>query len=163
MSPCIVIIIYTCFSCQRQATSCRQAAVKGCHDPTPCWTRQIQAVPNQPWARCSVFVPPPASRGHVCCCTNFLPNLLTIVSHVQFQAVKDAEPLTRPVAYSGMTNLRRLYEDIPMPGRLAVVGDSLAGFNPASVISLPWNVLIVHVLTLSAKGAPGDKLDRASA
>ncbi len=50
-----------------------------------------------------------------------------------FQAVKDAEPLTKPVAYSGMTNLRRLYEDIPMPGRLAVVGDSLAGFNPVNV------------------------------
>ncbi len=80
-----------------------------------------------------------------------------------FQAVKDAEPLTKPVAYSGMTNLRRLYEDIPMPGRLAVVGDSLAGFNPASVIPLPWNVLIVYFLTRSAKGAPGDKLDGASA
>jgi hypothetical protein len=46
------------------------------------------------------------------------------------QAIKDAETLTEPVSYSGMTNLRRLYEDIPMPGGLAVVGDSLAGFNP---------------------------------
>lgn len=46
------------------------------------------------------------------------------------QAIKDAEPLTQPISYSQMTNLRRLYEDIPMPGGLAVVGDSLAGFNP---------------------------------
>jgi hypothetical protein len=36
---------------------------KGCQDPTPCWSRQIQARPNQPWAWCSVFIPPPASRG----------------------------------------------------------------------------------------------------
>ena len=42
---------------------CRQAACKSCQIPTPCWTRQIQARPNQPWARCSVLVPPPASRG----------------------------------------------------------------------------------------------------
>ena len=46
------------------------------------------------------------------------------------QAIKDTEPLTQPMIYSHMTNLRRLYEDIPMPGGLAVVGDSLAGFNP---------------------------------
>ncbi len=30
---------------------CRQAACKGCQIPTPCWTRQIQARPNQPWPR----------------------------------------------------------------------------------------------------------------
>jgi hypothetical protein len=36
---------------------------KGCQNPTPCWTRQIQARPNQPWARCSVFIPLPASPG----------------------------------------------------------------------------------------------------
>ena len=53
------------------------------------------------------------------------------------QAIKDAEPLTDPVAYSGMTNLRRLYEDIPMPGGLAVVGDSLAGFNPVLLSASP--------------------------
>ncbi|KAK9908766.1 hypothetical protein WJX75_002546 [Coccomyxa subellipsoidea] len=47
-----------------------------------------------------------------------------------YEAIKDAETLREPVSYSGMTNLRRLYEDIPMPGGLAVVGDSLAGFNP---------------------------------
>jgi hypothetical protein len=43
----------------RLQTSCS----KGCQNPTPCRTRQIQARPNQPWARCSVFIPPPASRG----------------------------------------------------------------------------------------------------
>ncbi len=49
---------------------CRQAAVKGCQNPTPCRAPQIQARPNQPWARCSVFVPPPASRAYTCyaCC-----------------------------------------------------------------------------------------------
>ncbi|BDA41321.1 Putative epoxidase LasC [Coccomyxa sp. Obi] len=46
------------------------------------------------------------------------------------QVVRDAEPVTSPVAYAGMTNLRRLYEDIAMPAGLAVIGDSLAGFNP---------------------------------
>ncbi len=44
---------------------CRQAACKGCQILTPCWTRQIQARPNQPWAWCSVFIPLPASRGHI--------------------------------------------------------------------------------------------------
>jgi hypothetical protein len=52
---------YTLF--QKQGASCRQAASKGCQMPTPCWTRRIQARPNPPWARCSVFVLPPASRG----------------------------------------------------------------------------------------------------
>ncbi|BDA41320.1 Putative epoxidase LasC [Coccomyxa sp. Obi] len=47
-----------------------------------------------------------------------------------YEAIKDAEPVTRAFAYSGMTNLRRLYEDIKLPGRLAVVGDSLAAYNP---------------------------------
>ena len=59
-----IVIIIKCYSCQkRQGASCRQAANKGCQTPTPCWTRQIQARPNQPWARCSVYVPSPASRG----------------------------------------------------------------------------------------------------
>ena len=47
----------------RLQTSC----IKGCQNPNPCWTRQIQARPDQPWARCSVFIPPPAgaNRGSV--------------------------------------------------------------------------------------------------
>ena len=45
----------------RLQTSCS----KGCQNPTPCWTRQIQARPNQPCARCSIFIPNPASRGSV--------------------------------------------------------------------------------------------------
>ncbi len=59
------LIILHAFPAKRQGASCRQAAVKGCHNPTPCWTCQIQARPNQPWARGSVFIPPPASRGHL--------------------------------------------------------------------------------------------------
>ncbi len=46
-----------------QGASCRQVAGKDCHYPTPSWTRHVLAEPNQPWARCSVFLPPPASRG----------------------------------------------------------------------------------------------------
>ena len=30
-----------------------------------CWIRQIQARPNHPWARCSVFLPPPGQPGRV--------------------------------------------------------------------------------------------------
>ena len=48
----------------RLQTSC----CKGYQNPTPCWTRQIQARPNQPRVRCSVFIPPPASRGHISIC-----------------------------------------------------------------------------------------------
>ncbi len=58
----IVITVHT-VPAKRQGTSCRQAAVTGCHNPSPCWTRQIQARPNQPWTRCSVLIPPPTSRG----------------------------------------------------------------------------------------------------
>ena len=39
----------------------RQAAGKGCQNPTPCSTRQIQARPNQPWALCS---PPAGAQVH---------------------------------------------------------------------------------------------------
>lgn len=62
------------------------------------------------------------------------------------QAIKDAEPLTRAFSYSGMTNLRRLYEDIKLPDRLAIVGDSLAAFNPVELLPLP--VLLRDVITL---------------
>ncbi len=60
-------VLLHAFCAKRQGASCRQAAVKGCRNPTPCWTRQIQARPNQSCARCSVFVPPPASRGQTSC------------------------------------------------------------------------------------------------
>ena len=56
---------YTPFLPTGKVKSCRQAAVEGCHNPTPCWTRQIQARPNQPWVWCSVFVPPAGSRSPV--------------------------------------------------------------------------------------------------
>ena len=48
----LLLLLLHAFPAKRQGASCRQAAVKGCHNPTPCWTRQIQARPNQPWARC---------------------------------------------------------------------------------------------------------------
>lgn len=57
--------------------------------------------------------------------------------HCADQAIKEAEPVTRSFAYSDMTNLRRLYEDIKLPNRLAVVGDSLAAFNPVGHLPLP--------------------------
>ncbi len=41
-----------------QGTTCRQAAIKGCHKYFPRWSRKIQARPNQLWAQCSVFLPP---------------------------------------------------------------------------------------------------------
>ena len=59
----------------------------------------------------------------------FLPSFKGLHA-LAVEGIKDAELLSQPVSYSGMTNLRRLYEHIPMPGGLAVVGDSLAGFNP---------------------------------
>ena len=37
------------FSCPEVACVCRQAACKGCQNPTGCWTRQIQVRPNQPY------------------------------------------------------------------------------------------------------------------
>ena len=43
----------------RLPTSCKQRLP----NPTPCWTGQFQAVHNYSWARCSVFIPPPASQG----------------------------------------------------------------------------------------------------
>ena len=42
-----------------------RAACKGCQNPVPCWTRQIQPRPNQPWARCSVRIPPPPAGANI--------------------------------------------------------------------------------------------------
>ena len=56
-----IIIISHAFLPIKARCVCRQAAGKGCQNPTPCWTRQIQARPNQPWARCSEFIPPPGA------------------------------------------------------------------------------------------------------
>ena len=58
----IIILKAPCSSCQKARCICRQAAVQ---NPSPCWTRQIQARPNQPWAGCSVCntATPPAGDG----------------------------------------------------------------------------------------------------
>ncbi len=56
--PASIHIYIHALAARRQGITCRQAAGKGCHSPTPCWNRQIQARPNQPWARCSAFLPP---------------------------------------------------------------------------------------------------------
>ena len=64
----LLSLLLHAFPAKRQGASCRQAAAKGCHNPTPCWTRQIQARPNQTWARCSVFIPDPTSQGHITGC-----------------------------------------------------------------------------------------------
>ena len=56
---------YTLFLPGEARCACRQAASKGSHNPTPHWTRQIQARSNQPWAQYSVYVPAPASRGQI--------------------------------------------------------------------------------------------------
>lgn len=54
----------TRFQCQkRQGASCSNAADSGCQIPARRWTRQVQARRSQPWARCTVFIPLPASRG----------------------------------------------------------------------------------------------------
>ena len=46
------------------------------------------------------------------------------------QKLKDATPLTQPMRYGGTSNVRRYYEDIPLPDRLFVLGDSAVAFNP---------------------------------
>ncbi len=49
--------------CQRQGACVDKLHVKAATRPTPGWSRQIQERPNQPWTRCSITVPPPASQG----------------------------------------------------------------------------------------------------
>lgn len=83
------------------------------------------------------------------------------VMHSADQAIKDLEPVTRPFPYSGMTNLRRLYEDINLPEGLAIVGDSLAAFNPVEL--LPQLILSSDAGTsaflLARMPLPGQHLD----
>ncbi len=52
------------FPAKRQGMSCRQAAVEGIHNPTPCRTH-LPSKTHQPWAQCSVLYrsPPARSRG----------------------------------------------------------------------------------------------------
>ena len=49
------------------------------------------------------------------------------------QKLKDAKPLTAPMCYAGTSNVRRYYENIRLPERLLVIGDSAAAFNPVSI------------------------------
>ena len=46
------------------------------------------------------------------------------------QKLKDATPLTQPMRYVGIENVRRYYEHVRLPDRLCVLGDSAAAFNP---------------------------------
>ena len=69
-----------CYPCQRrQGASADKLRVKAAKTSPLCWTCQIQARAIQPWARCSVFTPSPASWGNsvvhsfsfsleLCCC-----------------------------------------------------------------------------------------------
>ncbi len=36
-----LLLLLLAFPARRQGTSCRQAAIKGCHNPTTCWTRHL--------------------------------------------------------------------------------------------------------------------------
>ncbi len=53
-----LLLFLHAFPAMRKGMSCRQAALKGCHNCTPCWTRQTQKRPDQRWARCSVLYRP---------------------------------------------------------------------------------------------------------
>lgn len=46
------------------------------------------------------------------------------------QKLKDVRPLTQPMCYVGTSSVRRYYENIRLPDRLFVLGDSAAAFNP---------------------------------
>jgi hypothetical protein len=63
-SSIIIVIIIIMLFLPRGKMRLQTSCIKGCQNPAAYWTRQIQARPNQPWARCSVFIPPPASRDH---------------------------------------------------------------------------------------------------
>ena len=59
--------------------------------------------------------------------------LLTHLECTALQKLKDANPLTAPMCYAGTSNVRRYYENIRLPERLLVIGDSAAAFNPVSI------------------------------
>jgi len=46
------------------------------------------------------------------------------------QKLEDAKPLTQPMCYAGTSNVRRFYENVKLPDRLFLLGDSAAAFNP---------------------------------
>ena len=46
-------------------------------------------------------------------------------------------PLTQPMRYAGTENVRRYYENVRLPDRLCVLGDSAAAFNPVSANPTP--------------------------
>jgi hypothetical protein len=56
VSKVSLVVYYYCYYyytlfLPRGKVRLRTSCSKGCQNPTPCWTRQIQARPNQPWAR----------------------------------------------------------------------------------------------------------------
>ncbi len=61
------------------------------------------------------------------------------------QKLKDATPLTQPMRYAGTENVRRYYENVRLPDRLCVLGDSAAAFNP--VRAQFCHTLFRHLLT----------------
>ena len=61
----LLLLLHAFPAYMRQGASADKLQSRATTYPTPCWIRQIQARPNQPWARCSVFLPPPASRGQL--------------------------------------------------------------------------------------------------
>ncbi len=51
---------------RRQGASADKLHVRAGTYPAHGWTCQIQAIPNHPWARCSLFVSPHTSQANAC-------------------------------------------------------------------------------------------------
>ena len=72
---------------KRQGASFRQAAVGGCHNPTPCWTRQIQATLCMVL---SIYTPLPPAGAHCasckCVCLVYPPCCLAVSSYTDMLA-----------------------------------------------------------------------------
>lgn len=73
---------------------------------------------------------------------------------------QDAKPLTPWSRYLGTRNQRRLFEAVPMPAGLVVLGDAVASFNPIYGQGITTGVLqsaqLGELLQQRVRGAGGD-------
>lgn len=73
-----------------------------------------------------------------------------------YEAIKEAEPLTKVISYRNTRNIRYHYERIDLPSHFALLGDAVCGFNPIYGQGMTAAAMAAELLRDTLTGVEGD-------